>query len=154
MTQVEDVSAHFVARHRANRANWGAIARMAGVSEPSLRRRFDRDYQPVESAHTTTSPRDRMIAGLRGKGFGADAAVILARLWQANGARMQPRDLIVGLAGLALASNLVTDARRAAMRRGIAFADRAPGGHALTADGVVVLETLAGLRDASGRAVE
>lgn len=147
MTRVEDVSPLFVAQKRALNASWASVSRMTGASEVALRRRFEPGFT---TAHPTfnpsTSPRETVRLALVKAGLNPDSAAIIAKLWQANGARMTPKDLIQGIAGTPLASHMVADAKRAAMRRGITFApaQKGTGGQALTPEAVVMISELAG----------
>lgn len=148
MTRAEDVSAHFVAQKRAMNASWATLARMTGASEAGLRRRFDPGFVRVApGAETPPSPRDRVHAALAKTRLGADGATIIARLWQANGARLRPKDLAQGIGGASAASQAVAEAKRIAMRMGIDFAPTQGrvAGQALSDRGVVHISKLAGL---------
>lgn len=146
MTRAQDVDMAFVAGKRALGASWSAIARMSGCSEADLRRHHDTGY--VAAADVTPkrpdSPRDAVAKALRRAGVHPDSALILARLWQANGARLRSDDLARGIAGGGAAQAACQDAKRAGRRLGIGFVN-AVTGFALSGEGVVRISELAGL---------
>lgn len=148
MTRAEHVSVEFVAQKLRLKASWTTIARMTGASEASLRRRFDPEFALVApTAVTPPSPRDRVHAALCKTALGTDGATIIARLWQANGARLRPKVLAQGIGGASAASQAVAEAKRIAMRLGIEFAPTQGrvAGQALSDRGVVKISKLAGL---------
>lgn len=145
MTRAQDVDGGFVASKRAMGASWGAIARMAGCSELDLRRAHDLGFKPAVDAmpRRAESPRDVVAKALRRAGATRDEAMVLARLWMANGARCRSDDLARGIAGGGAAQDVCKAAKQTAKRLGIAFAD-GPTGFALSAAGVVRISELAG----------
>ena len=145
MTRAQDVDGTFVASKRAMGASWGAIARMAGCSELDLRREHDFGFKPAVDVipRRPESPRDVVAKALRRAGATRDEAMVLARLWMANGARCRSDDLARGIAGGGAAQDVCKGAKQAAKRLGIAFAD-GPSGFALAAAGVVRISELAG----------
>lgn len=131
MTRAEDVDAHFVARKRAMGASWSAIARMAGCSEMDLRRRFDATANTTLPVARPLNPREQVERVLKARGMSADHAVILARLWHANGATVSGVELARGIIGGGAAQDVCKEARRVAKDRlGLTFG---PKGFALTA---------------------
>lgn len=159
MTRVEHVDELFVARHRANRAGWASIARMAGVSEGDLRRKFEAGFRAADwpmsgRPAARPAPRETVRLGLIRAGFTDADALMLARLWQANGGRVLNQALTEGIAGGSASTDAAREMRRAAIAKGIAFEKPKASGFCLAAEGVVKVEVLAGLRDASGRRVE
>lgn len=120
MTRVEDVDGAFVRSKRARGASWGAIARMAGVSETALRQRYA--GAPKTYAPTPPGPREAAERALKAEGLDAQDARILARLYHANGAPISGREAAAGIAGGGLAYDLVTEARdRASRQLGLKF---------------------------------
>lgn len=145
MTRALDVDYAWVAGKRAANASWAAIARMAGCNEIDLRRVHDVGFMAPAVARREQPPRERVEAALRRAGLHGDFARIVARLWQANGARMLAGDLCKGVAGGAAACNMVRDARTASRKLGIGFEVKAGSGFALTPAGVVRVSEIAGL---------
>lgn len=145
MTRAQDVDAAFVASKRAIGAGWSAIARMTGCSELDLRRKHDVGYAVAADVmpRRAESPRDVVATALRRIGVGGDQAVVLARLWMANGARCRSEDLARGIAGGGAAQEICRDAKMTGRRLGIGFVDGGIG-FALTADGVERIGDLAG----------
>lgn len=144
MTRIADVSAHFVAEKRAMRASWATIARMTGCAEVELRRRFEHggvgmlDDAPAIAA----SPLDQARAGLMRRGCPPGEALILARMWMANGARRHADDLARGLTHLITAQGACRAAKAWAVDHGVGFSQ----GFVPTDAGVQRLGVLAGLR--------
>lgn len=149
MTRVADVSVDFVAGYRARGYGWGVIARVAGCHEADLRRAFDPTYAATPLAGPAPTPRERVRKALVKGGFDGEQAVILSRLWQANGGRITGDELARGIIGGGGATDAVRDAIRAAVRRGFEYT-RSGRGWALTADSVVRISRLAGLKDSEG----
>lgn len=152
--RAQDVSASFVAEKRRLNASWSAIARMAGVSETSLREHHDPQWRRTIAVGAPVrkdprSDRERVRDVLIGRGLSFDQAVILSRMWMANGARRKTADLAQGMASGLDASNAVKDAIRVGKRLGLSqlvSGQQTPGsGFALTAASVVALSRLAGL---------
>lgn len=139
-----DVDHGWVAQRRAARMSWAAIARMAGCAEADLRRHHDPASIKADWTLRPTNPRDQVRRVLRRLGLGPDHALILARLWMANGARCKSADLAAGIAGGEAARELCAEAKRCAFNRGITFA-QGPGGFALTSEGLAVIADLAGM---------
>lgn len=131
MTRIADVSAHFVAEKRAMRASWSAIARMTGCAEPELRRRFDPvGLTPIAAPVPAVglSPREKATRALEAAGLRREAALIVARLWLANGGVVASDVLARGVAGGGAAQDeckRVRDEARA--RLGLRFVDRGFG---------------------------
>jgi len=146
MTRAQDIAPEWVAQKRAANMGWATIARMAGCNEVDLRRAHEAGFVGAEVPRRTLAPRERVEAALRGAGLHSDFARIVARLWQANGARVLADELCRGLAGGAAACNLVRDARTAARKLDIAFEVRAGVGFALAPEGVIKVSELAGMR--------
>lgn len=145
MTRAQDVEAEWVASRRAARMGWAAIARMAGCSELDLRRHHDPLAPKADVAVRAESPRDRVCRALRRAGMRADEALIIARLWQANGARLKSHELARGVAGGGAAVSICREAKLAAMRLGVGFVNGASG-FQLSGEGVGRVSELAGLR--------
>lgn len=152
--RAQDVSAMFVAEKRQLNASWGAIARMAGVSETSLREHHDPEWRRTIHVGAAVrkdarSDREKVRDALTGRGLSFDQAVILSRMWMANGARRKTADLARGIAGGEAAASAVKDAIRVGKRLGLSKATAgsasAGAGYALTAASVVALSRLAGL---------
>jgi len=160
--RAQDVSAMFVAEKRRLNASWGAIARMTGVPECALRQHHDVDWSqsmagPVRK--DARSDREKVRDVLVGRGLSFDQAVILSRMWMANGARKKATELASGMATGEAAGILVRDALRVAKRFGLtqssAGSSTAGVGYALTAASIVALSKLAGLgQDRPGRPTE
>lgn len=111
----------FVASKRRIGASWSAIAGMTGVAETDLRRHFEAGFLDP-TPRRALSPREAMEALLTNSGLIADHAVVIARLWQANGARIDNDTLARGVLGGSAAAPLVTAATRAAEARlGLVF---------------------------------
>jgi hypothetical protein len=150
--RAQDVSAMFVAEKRRLNASWSAIARMAGVSETALRRHHDDTFGSgfVDAVRKDArSDREKVRDALVGRGLSFDQAVILSRMWIANGARKKSIDLAAGIGGGEAAGIAVRDALRVGKRLGLsqssAGSSTAGVGYALTAASVVALSKLAGL---------
>lgn len=150
--RAQDVSALFVAEKRRLNASWGAIARMTGVSETTLRQLHDTAWcqsmaGPVRK--DARSDREKVRDALVGRGLSFDQAVILSRMWLANGARRKSLDLVAGIGGGEAAGIAVRDALRVVKRFGLtqssAGSSTAGVGYALTAASVVALSKMAGL---------
>lgn len=144
MTRAQDVPASFVETQRARRASWGAIALMAGCSEVDLRRHHDPKFGAAALAavpRRTPAPRDAARGVLVRAGLHPDDALMVARLWQANGARVSNEDLARGLAVAPDVRSACLGARRRAEALGIAFGP-ARHGLALTAEGVSFVSEL------------
>lgn len=160
--RAQDVSAMFVAEKRRLNASWAAIARMTGVSETALRQHHDPAWcrsmaGPVRK--DARSDREKVRDVLVGRGLTFDQAVILSRLWMADGARRKSGDLAAGIAGGEAAGIAVRDALRVAKRFGLtqatAGSSTAGVGYALTGASIVALSKLAGLGQARpGRPTE
>lgn len=131
MTRVQDVDADFVLSKRALRASWGAIAQMTGCAELELRRRFDPvGLTPVVTPAAVASlpPREKAMRALEAAGLRRDAAVIVARLWQANGGVIASEVLARGVAGGGAAQDECKRARdEARARLGLRFVERGFG---------------------------
>ena len=158
--RAQDVSALFVAEKRRLNASWAAIARMAGVSEADLRRHHDAAFGAgfVSAARKDPrSDREKVRDALTGRGLTFDQAVILSRMWIADGSRKKSVDLAAGIGGGEAAGIAVRDALRAGKRLGLtqttAGSSTAGVGYALTGGSIVALSKLAGLgQDRPGRA--
>lgn len=150
--RAQDVSATFVAEKRRMNASWSAIARMAGVPETSLREHHDPAWRRTINVGAAVrkdprSDREKVRDALTGRGLSFDQAVILSRMWMANGARKKSIDLAAGIGGGEAAGTAVRDALRAGKRLGLsqssAGSSTAGVGYALTAASVVALSRLA-----------
>lgn len=140
-----DVDIGWVAQRRAAKMSWSAIARMAGCAEADLRRYFDGSAGSVDWLSRAVSPRDTVRTALMAKGFTPDEALILARLWAANGRRCKSIELAAGITGGEAAREICAEAKRRAFNHGIRF-EIGPGGYALTPGGIQTIATLAGLK--------
>lgn len=145
MTRAGDIDIGWVASKRAARIGWADIARMAGCAEADLRRHFDPGATGADWTRRPANPRETVRQALLRQGFTADEALILARLWLANGARCTSRDLSSGIAGGELARELCAEAKRRAWAKGIGF-EQGPGGYALSPAGLLKISELAGLK--------
>lgn len=148
MTRIADVSAHFVAEKRAMRASWSAIARMTGCSETALRRRFENGGAGMldAAAPVAASPQDQARAGLMRRGCPPGEALVLARMWMANGARRHADDLARGLTLLTTAQGACRAAKAWATDQGVTFSQ----GFVPTDAGVQRLSILAGMKPGTG----
>lgn len=157
--RAQDVSALFVAEKRRMNASWSAISRMTGVPEVALRRHHDETFGMgggtgfVDAVRKDPrSDREKVRDALTGRGLTFDQAVILSRMWLANGARRKSADLAQGTAGGAAAAPAVNDAlwvgKRLGLSKATAGSSSAGVGYALTAASVVALSKLAGLGQA------
>jgi hypothetical protein len=147
MTRVQDIDAGWVRDKRAANVSWSAIARMAGCSEHDLRKRLDAGFTPLDltpSVPATMTPRDQVRAALKKRGLSDDHALVIARLWLANGARKRSTELTAGIAGGGAAQSVCAEAKRDARRIGVTFAP-GPMGLALTPEAVGLLSEMAGL---------
>ncbi|WP_438852637.1 hypothetical protein [Brevundimonas nasdae] len=142
MTRIEDVSAHYVAEKRRLNASWAAIARMTGCSETALRQRFapSGDLRPAVGEARLMSPRLKAEKAMRAAGVSQASAVILARLWHANGARVTGVELTRGLDGVATVGEQVGAARVEGRR--LLQLEYPTGAYALTADSVTRISHL------------
>lgn len=152
--RAQDVSASFVAEKRRMNASWSAIARMAGVPETSLREHHDPAWRRTINVGAAVrkdprSDREKVRDALTGRGLSFDQAVILSRMWMANGARRKSSNLAIDIGAGMGADIAVRDAVRAGKRLGLCAAtsgsSTAGAGYALTAASVVALSRLAGL---------
>lgn len=149
MTRAQDVDCSFVEMKRSAGIGWSAISRMTGANEADLRRIFD----PTVSAEILTmtarplSPGEIVERHLKALGFGADEALIVRRLWLANGSDVSNVDLARGIAGGGAMTDAIGGARRMlAVRTGIR-AVRSVGklGYRMDAADVVALSRAAGI---------
>lgn len=140
-TRVDFVDADFVMSKRAMRASWGAIAAMTGCPVDALRRKFDTALPPLPAPKAVAlSPRQKAEQALMKGGLRRDAAVIIARLWHANGAVMSGEELARGIAGGGAAQDECKAARAEAKARlGLAFRDK---GFGLTTGDVVAVSRM------------
>lgn len=147
MTRVSDLSADWVQARREAGYGWAAIARMAGVAESDLRRAHDpaRGAMGPVVVPPPVSPRAQVRRVLQGRGLGPDEARMVARLWQANGARVPARDLVRGLDRPGDAYEAACQARREAERLGLGFVACGHRSLQLTPSAVVAISVLAGL---------
>lgn len=152
--RAQDVSALFVAEKRRLNASWAAIARMAGVPETSLREQHDPTWRRpvtvgVAVRKDARSDREKVRDALIGRGLTFDQAVILSRMWIANGARTKTAVLTHGIATGEAGQRAVRDAFRVGKRLGlsqlVSGTQTAGAGVALTAASIVALSKLAGL---------
>lgn len=156
--RAQDVSSAFVAEKRRLSASWSAIARMTGVPETTLREQHDPTWMRSPSVQGLSgavrkdarSDREKVRDALIERGLTFDQAVILSRMWIANGARRKSVDLAQGIAGGESAGLSVRDALRVGKKLGLSQlmsgSQTAGAGYALTAASVVALSKLAGLR--------
>lgn len=147
MTRAADVDAAFVLSKRRMGAGWGAIARMAGCAEQDLRKHHDAAWVPApgQVVEPVALPRDRVRKALRKRGLSPDHSMVLARMWLANGARRRSSELASGIAGGVAAQDICAEAKRAGAELGLRFVDGGTG-FALTAESIVALSEMAGLR--------
>ncbi|WP_426018975.1 hypothetical protein [Brevundimonas sp. DWR2-3-1b1] len=140
-TRADFVDADFVMSKRALRASWGAISAMTGCPEIELRRKFDTALPPLPAPTVMAlSPRQKAEQALMKGGLRRDTAVIVARLWQANGAVISGDDLARGIAGGGAAQDACKAARAEAKERlGLAFR---PKGFGLTTDDLVAVSRM------------
>lgn len=152
--RAQDVSAAFVAEKRRLNASWGAISRMTGVAETTLREQHDPEWRRSINVGAAVrkdprSDREKVRDALMGRGLTFDQAAILSRMWIANGARKKSSDLAAGISAGEAAGIAVRDALRVGKRLGLsqssAGSSTAGVGYALTAASVVALSRLAGL---------
>ena len=145
MTRAEDVSVQFVTDKRAANASWGAIARMAGVPELSLRKRFDPTLSALLPTARPKDPRDLVASALIDGGAGPDEAAVIARIWLANGRPVVERDAVRGHTNGGDASEMMSDARTAARRQGVTIIRKGSGFTLPPAD-IVKLSERAGIK--------
>ena len=152
MTRAADVDRGFVETKRKAGIGWSAISRMTGANEADLRRSFD----PTVSAEILTmtaraaAPGEVLEQHLKSIGFGADEALIVRRLWLANGACVGTSQLSRGVGGGAAGTMAVSEARRMLRERLNIFVtkdrSRRETAYGLLADDVVALSRAAGLK--------
>lgn len=145
MTRAADIDIGWVAQRRGANMSWAAIANMAGCSEADLRRHYDANAASAGWLRRAVNPRETVRTALRARGFTPDEALILARLWLANGARCKSAELAAGITGGEAAREICSEAKRRAFNQGVRF-EIGPGGYALTPGGIQTISGWAGLR--------
>lgn len=155
MTRAVDVDRAFVEMKRKANVSWSGISRMTGANEADLRRTFDPNVSAEILSLTArpARPGEAIEAHMRSVGFGREAAVIVRRLWLANGACVGTVELARGIGGGAAGTLAVSDARRLLRERLnislIKARSRRVTAYGLTAGDVVALSRAAGLKPGS-----
>ena len=147
MTRAAMIDSRWVADKRAARVGWPSIARMAGVSEIDLRRAHDMTFVGEASAafpRRAESPRELVRKALERAGLPNESAIVISRLWHANGARLQNDALARGIAGGGLATDVCREAkRRAEQLLGLRFVRGSGIGFQLSPESIVRVSDLA-----------